>query len=256
MHPQQIKLLLLGFYMKNIEIFFLKRRTQNNLLFNTMQYSTYQLSIFYNNHIYKRKRMTKRLLLFVFAACMLSNTQNKAMEANIDNPLTKTVLGFLGLGVIGWTSNKIFNTPQSYKIFKKMGVSTYGIKQITFLSTTALSISYLSKGSPVVSEQFFRLAWKAPLIGLANVFINKPVVREMISAIPLIGEYLSCPFASEEKVEKARQELADGGIDENDINIKKCVDGCEHCKSIDAVRTHILWTALLPEVYTIVDSLR
>lgn len=189
--------------------------------------------------------MNKRLLLFVFAACMLSNTQNKAMENLSQKTLANVGLGMLSIAALSYSSEWIFNQRLVHTICSKLNVSPIGTRQVAFLSLGALSLGWFAQGSPEVSDSLYHFAKTAPLIGLTNVLLKKQPVRETIARIPLLGSYLVCPLGTKKQVEEVKESMKKNNIDEEEIeNVTMCNGSCEHCSGIDAIRLVAGWTIL------------
>jgi hypothetical protein len=189
--------------------------------------------------------MNKRLLLFVFAAGMLSNTQSRAMESLSQNTLAKVGAGLISIAALSYGSEWLFNQKFTHTICKKIGLSPIGTRQVAFLSTGALSLGYLTEGTLEVSNSLYHFAKTAPFIGLTNVLLKKQAVRDVISRIPVLGSYLVCPLGTQKQVEEMQETMEENGIEEKEIKeIQICEGSCEHCSGIDAIRLVAGWTIL------------
>lgn len=187
--------------------------------------------------------MNKRFLPLIFAACLLNNTQSRAMENLSQNTLAKVGAGLLSIAVLSYGSEWLFNRPFMHSFCKYVGLSPVGTRQVAFLSTGALSLGYLTQGTPEISDSLYHFAYTAPFIGLTNVVLKKEATRNIISRIPVLGSYLVCPVGTDEKVEEVRKIMKDNEHDTADINnITKCEGSCDHCSAIDAIRLVAGWT--------------
>lgn len=189
--------------------------------------------------------MNKRFSLLLLAGALVISTTNtmRAMESAQSNPLAKAGMGLVALGALGWTTDRVFKSEVCRKICKKIGLSPVGTQQVAFLSTSALTLSFLASGNEELSNSLVKFAWTAPLIGLVNVMLKQKTVREIISKVPGIGSYLVCPLSTTEQVEKMHKEMADNNVNQNEIDeIKICKGSCHHCSAIDAIRLVTGWT--------------
>jgi len=112
-----------------------------------------------------------------------------------------------------------------------------------FLTGSALIAGLIFHELNDLSKTLIYFSLTSLFFGIANILLNKQPVRRLISKIPFFGEYLTCPLATQEKVEKVKNEMKALGLDELEINAtKRCTLTCENCRGTDAIKIIAGWT--------------
>lgn len=187
--------------------------------------------------------MNKRFLLALVVSCAVSHASHGMMQY-MDNSsaYAKVGAGLLALATLKVGSDYIFKSKIAHDVCKTIKFSPIATRQIALLSTSALTLSFLTRSDKEISGALVNFAWKAPLMGLANFILKKPAVRNLISQTPIVGEYLACPLSTQEQTDHVKADMDNKGI--NNTHIQQCEGSCEHDSAIDAIRLITGWLIL------------
>ncbi len=197
--------------------------------------------------------MNKRFLLFIFAACLLSNTQSRAMENNTAGKLIGT---FLVGGAIVGSTEWLSKNPLVKSLCKRANLDANDVKRVINLSSACVATSFFTNKE--TSDSLIDFAWKAPLIGAVYTLSNTQILKSVIRNAPFgLGAYLVCPNPHESQVPSLRVELIEK-IDNDETMgdeekarkkaeirnkiFKTCHGGCDECQWTSAVKIVAAWT--------------
>lgn len=139
--------------------------------------------------------------------------------------------------------NWIFSKKVAYNACDYLKMSAISSRDMTFITVASLFIGYFFGEFPDYSKSFLLFGLTAPPLGIINILINRPKARKFMAGIPILGNYMTCPLATDEKVQEVRQTMRANGIDDSEIEIiQKCTLSCEHCRAMDAVKIIGSWS--------------
>lgn len=197
--------------------------------------------------------MNKRFLLLIFATCLLSNTQSRAM----DNAAMGKLLGtFVVAGAVVGSTEWLSKQPLVQSLCKRANLSATDVKRVINLSSACVATSFFTNKE--TSANLIDFAWKAPLIGAVYTLSNTQIAKNVIRNAPFgLGAYLVCPRPHEDQVPGMKAELTikidcHKTMSEEEKNekkaavkeeqIKTCHGGCDECQWTSAVKIVAAWT--------------